>query len=84
MPLPAQLTSLYEQTFQEFHILVGDDGSTDGTVAILEAAAMLRPHQIRLIHRNRVGGAQRNFMRLVAAADAPYVMFCDQDDVWLP
>ncbi len=29
-------------------------------------------------------GACGNFSRLLEQADAPYVMFCDQDDVWLP
>ncbi len=30
------------------------------------------------------GSAAGNFSRLLAASEAPYVAFCDQDDVWLP
>ena len=81
--LQEQLDSLFGQSCQDFEVLVGDDGSIDSTLAIIDKAVSKRPHQIRVVYRAAVGGAARNFMRLVASADAPYVMFCDQDDVWL-
>jgi glycosyltransferase involved in cell wall biosynthesis len=82
--LQAQLDSLFDQTFQDFEILAADDASTDGTVHLLETAARAHTGRIRIIFRDRSGGAAANFMRLLAASEAPYVMFCDQDDVWLP
>lgn len=82
--LSAQLTSLFNQSMPDFEILVADDGSSDDTVAILEAACTQHPGRLRVIHRERVGGPAANFLRLLDAADAPYLMFCDQDDVWLP
>jgi glycosyltransferase involved in cell wall biosynthesis len=58
-------------------ILGRDDGSIDGTVEILRSRgvdAELGEH---------VGFVQ-SFGALLARADADYVAFCDQDDVWLP
>lgn len=82
--LGQQLDSLFAQTTQDFEVLVADDGSTDGTLALLDAAAAQHAGRIRILFRDRVGSAPRNFMRLLGAAEASFLMFCDQDDVWLP
>lgn len=79
-----QIESLLAQTCQDFEIIVADDGSTDSTLGIIEEIAGTVPGKIRIEFREPVGGAARNFMRLIDIADAPYVMCCDQDDVWLP
>jgi hypothetical protein len=78
------LDSLLCQTDADFEILAADDGSTDGTLAALREFEARVPGKTRIVATGRVGGVTRNFMRLVDAADAPYVMLCDQDDVWLP
>ena len=47
--------------------------------------AARRPDCIRLIaDGGQRLGASGNFARLMKYADADYMMFCDQDDVWLP
>lgn len=82
--MQAQLDSLYSQSTQDFEILVGDDGSTDNTPEILENAQAHGPQRLQIVSRERIGGAAKNFMRLLSVSSAPYVMFSDQDDVWLP
>ena len=83
--LSSQLDSLLHQTEQDFCILVQDDGSTDGTETILNEYANAHPDRIRLLsgllHEK---GPRGNFMSLLCASQADYVMFCDQDDVWHP
>jgi glycosyltransferase involved in cell wall biosynthesis len=79
------LESLFQQTFQEFTVLVSDDGSTDATRAILETFEVNYPGRFQFLPRSPSRlGASENFGRLLNHASADYVFFCDQDDVWLP
>ena len=75
------IESVLAQTFQDFEVVVVDDGSTDGTTA---SVAEFADHRIRLIRheRNRGGSAARNTG--IRASSAPYVAFLDSDDEWLP
>ncbi|MDD6372875.1 MAG: glycosyltransferase family 2 protein [Bifidobacteriaceae bacterium] len=83
--LPQQLDSLFAQTYQDFRILVRDDGSTDDTPRLIDEYAGRHPGRIVVIRDSvRCGSAVRNFMQIMEHATAPYVMFCDQDDVWNP
>lgn len=83
--LRQQFNSLLKQTYQDFRILVRDDGSTDNTIAIIEEYAKRYPEKIIFIQDNKKGGsAAKNFFHLISYASADYVMFCDQDDYWLP
>jgi glycosyltransferase involved in cell wall biosynthesis len=61
---------------------VRDDGSTDGTVAAVQA---LRDDRITLSREPNVGFG-RSFLMLLAGVppEADMVMFADQDDLWLP
>lgn len=83
--LGEQLQSLWEQTCQDFTVLVRDDGSTDGTVALLRKAVVERPGRIQLVTdgESRLG-PRDSFAKLMSIASAPYYAFCDQDDHWLP
>ena len=79
-----QIESIRKQTDGNWRLLVHDDGSTDETVAIVKqyAAADAR---IKLVEDGVSGlGVAKNFIHLLKYSDAEYVMFCDQDDVWLP
>ena len=79
------LDSILNQTFQDFKILVRDDGSTDKTVDIICSYIKRYPEQIELIQDAAVcKRPEKNFFQLIGYAEAPYVMFADQDDIWLP
>lgn len=82
--LAEQLDSLLSQTFQDFKIFIRDDGSSDGTAVLIKDYAVRFPEKINIISGERSGGACANFFELIKAVDDDYIMFCDQDDFWLP
>ena len=82
--LREQIDSLLCQTFTGWHLYIHDDGSTDGTKDIIESYVQAHPMKVTLLDYPRQGGACRNFFSMLEAVDAPYYIFCDQDDVWLP
>src|SRR6476619_5383592 len=83
--LPEQLESLERQTHSDWRLIVRDDGSTDRSVAIVNAFAERHRERVQVLFDNRGRlGSCGNFAALLEASDAPYFMFCDQDDWWLP
>lgn len=82
--LAEQIESVLAQGFADWRLLVRDDGSSDGSVAIVRQYISQHPERILLIEDQDAGlGAAGNFARLMEHSRAPYVMLCDQDDVWL-
>ena len=80
-----QLDSILAQTFQDFRILIRDDGSTDNTPVIIEEYEKKYPDKIKIIHDDVIcKNPTKNFVELIKHAQADYIMFCDQDDYWLP
>ncbi len=78
------IASVQAQTcWRALELLVGDDGSSDGTTALVAAAAARHPGRIR-VWSSPAGalGFHRNFARLLAAARAPYVALLEGDDWW--
>ena len=79
--LPAQMDSLLAQTYCDIEIVVADDGSDDGTFALLQGYAS-QDSRIRLLPQSRRLGFNRNFMRCFQACRGSLISPCDQDDVW--
>ncbi len=83
--LRPQLDSILQQSNQDWRLMIRDDCSIDRTVEVIKEYQLLRPEQIRLIQAEQPSGsAQNNFFQLLQYSSAEYVMFADQDDVWLP
>ena len=79
-----QIESIQRQTYGNWHLLVSDDCSTDATLDVVRRYAA-SDNRIRIVSEGvKHGGAKENFFALMRHSDAPYCMFCDQDDVWLP
>lgn len=78
-----QLLSLQQQSHGDWTLWIHDDGSTDGTVALVESFARSDPRIRPLTADGGPGlGAARSFFGLVAHAASDYAIFCDQDDIW--
>lgn len=73
------LRSVFTQEFDDYEVIVVDDGSTDGTRSVLASYG----DRIRYLHQQNQGpGAARN--RGVKAARGEYIAFLDSDDRWFP
>lgn len=76
------LNSVLAQTYREFEVIVVDDGSSDGTVAIVEEFVE-RDTRFRLVRQGNAGvGAARN--TAILKAQGEYIAPLDADDTWLP
>lgn len=81
--LSEQIDSILDQTFQDWRLVIHDDGSRDETVRIINAYVEKYPNKIVHIDDGiRTGGAKNNFFHLMKFVQAEYIMFSDQDDVW--
>lgn len=79
------LASLNRQSFADWELLVRDDGSQDQTIKIvLEWQRNYPYHLAKFITDGEHLGSTQSFSRLVEQSNAPYLMFCDQDDIWFP
>jgi glycosyltransferase involved in cell wall biosynthesis len=76
------IASIRAQTFSDFELIVVDDGSTDGTPEILDAARR-EDGRIQVL-RQEAGGVSRARNRGCEAARGRYLAILDADDVALP
>lgn len=75
------IESVLAQDFQDFELVLVDDGSSDASVETIQG---YRDARITLLRqeRNRGGNAARN--RGILTTTAPLITFLDSDDVFLP
>ncbi len=74
--LPMAIDTILAQTFGDFELIAVNDGSCDGTAAILDG---LRDPRVRVIHQQNMGLAAA-LNRGIAAARGRYVARQDHDD----
>lgn len=79
-----QIESILNQTYQNFTLIIGDDYSTDNTPLIVKELQKKNPEKIVFFEFKENVGLRENFSRLLDYVEADYIMFSDQDDVWLP
>jgi rhamnosyltransferase len=82
--LDEQVESIRSQTVTNWRLLVRDDGSSDDTRQAVERLAANDSRIVLLENDGKNLGPARSFIRLLGHSTAPYFMFCDQDDRWLP
>ena len=79
--LQETIDSVLSQTYNEFELIIVDDGSTDEVTA--EILDRQRDERIRIIHQKNAGvAAARN--QGFALAQGKYIAFLDHDDLFLP
>ncbi len=74
------LGSVVQQSLQDIEIICIDDGSTDGSVSIIEAYRKAFPYIKLLRQENQGAGAARN--RGIEYASGKYIAFMDADDCY--
>lgn len=92
--LAEQLDSLLAQSYKNFVIVTRDDGSHDESKAIISRYADEQPELFCVLPSDEENlGASAGFSLLTQyvlgnkerlGLSNAYIMFCDQDDVWLP
>ncbi len=80
--LPAQLASYLAQTRLPDELVVGDDGSSDNTLALLEDFARRAPFPVRITVNAVNLGPTRNFVEAVLRSTGDVIFLSDQDDIW--
>ncbi|WP_448266966.1 glycosyltransferase family 2 protein [Nostoc sp. DSM 114159] len=80
------IESIFAQTYDNWELLLVDDGSTDESTKIALQYAKKYPEKVRYLehesHQNRGMSAARNLG--IRHAQGEYIAFLDSDDVWLP
>lgn len=76
--IEAQLKSILNQLHADDEVIIGDDGSTDGTIEIIKS---FKDSRIRLYH-NSFKDVVANFESTIEKAEGEYIFLSDQDDIW--
>lgn len=82
--LAAQLDSILAQTYKNIRIIIRDDASKDTTPNIIKIYQERYPDKILCVEGRERIGVKANFSKLMDQSSSPYVMFSDQDDIWMP
>lgn len=84
--LEEAIQSVLAQSYEDWELLLVDDGSTDGSTEKARSYAARYPQKVRYVdhpgHENRGMSASRNLG--LKKARGEYIAFLDSDDIWLP
>ncbi|MCP1223397.1 glycosyltransferase family 2 protein [Sebaldella sp. S0638] len=81
--LREQLDSIIRQSYKNWNLKIRDDFSNDNTLKILSEYCE-KESRIQIIEDDKGNlGIVKNFEELLKYSDAEFVMFADQDDIWL-
>jgi len=81
--LPRAIESVLNQSYQDFELLVIDDGSTDNTKEIV-ASYTQKDTRVQYVKQEHSGGAARPKNAGIQKAKSEYIAVLDSDDEWLP
>lgn len=79
--LEKQLESIFLQTYPNLEIVIIDDGSTDGTLSIVNKYTALYKNVKFFLNGERLGYI-KNFEKGCSLSKGDFIAFCDQDDYW--
>lgn len=74
---------LMQETNFPFQLVIGEDGSTDQTLAICKVYQEKYPTIITIIHHKQNIGLMQNFVATSSHLTGTYVAICDGDDYWI-
>jgi glycosyltransferase involved in cell wall biosynthesis len=73
---------LSQKTNFPFELVIGEDGSTDGTREIVFEYQQQYPEIVRVVTSERNVGMHRNVLRTQEACRGDFLAFCEGDDFW--
>lgn len=80
MPFIAEsVRSILDQSYRDFELVIGDDGSTDGSQDVLRRFAE-QDSRIRLLRRERASGLAASAAWIASEARAPLIAVAHADD----
>ncbi|MCK5580789.1 MAG: glycosyltransferase [Candidatus Omnitrophica bacterium] len=79
--LPAAMKSVLTQSYQDFEVVVVDDGSTDDTKTIIMTFASTYPEKIKYVYQKNSGVSVARNTGITNAA-GQWIAFLDSDDSW--
>lgn len=82
--LGQQLDSLLNQSYKNIRIIIRDDLSSDDSRNLIKSYLEKLTDKIVFIESDVNLGSSQSFHELLKYSTAEFVMFCDQDDIWLP
>ena len=80
--LSEQLSSILNQSCQDYTLYIRDDGSTDKTIDIITEYIKKDNRFVLLKDSIQHRGPKESFLWLLREIKSEFYMFCDQDDVW--
>lgn len=78
------LDSLLAQTYQDFDVIMCDDGSQDNTVLIAQKYVEMYPNKFVLLKNENNLGLNKTLNKCLKAAKGDYIARMDGDDISLP
>jgi len=75
-----QLVSILSQLKDKDEVIVSDDNSSDGTLAVVKA---FNDERIQIYLNTKENGYTRNFENALEKSTGEIIFLADQDDVWL-
>lgn len=77
--LPHCLDSLFQQSYQDWHLFILDNGSKDNSVRVIEQVTHGRSHITILPIKKHNNGFAKAHNEVMQQIDSPYVMLLNQD-----
>ncbi len=78
--LEERLTSIFNQTFQDFEVILLDDASTDNSVSILETYSQHPNFSKLIINENNSGSPFKQWKKGIELAKGKYIWIAESDD----
>lgn len=80
--IKTQVLSLMSQTFQNWHLHIYDDCSTDNSVEIIRELCAIDDRISLHLNKKNIGCAL-TFLNGIRNTESEFVVLCDQDDIWV-
>lgn len=75
------ITSIIKQSYNNWELIILNDGSTDGSIKVIEG---FKDKRIKIFHNEKNKGLAFTRNRLFALASGKYIAILDSDDISLP